>query len=216
MTEETSKTTYPKPSLFGFIPSPVKQFERMKDRPVIWMPGLIVLILAVASATLSAILPEALQLTADAAGISIEQARNIALITTSAVSLIIFPIMILISAGITYLIVKIAGGTTTFKHLINFTIFIMFITSIGQIVNYGIAFAAGTDPNVTSLNGLLGLEGKIGGALNAIEIFTIWSVILTGIGLPIVASISKRAGWIIAAILFLITLAMGIISGTVY
>ncbi|MCP3761535.1 hypothetical protein NLX67_03900 [Domibacillus sp. A3M-37] len=45
MIEETSKTTHPKPSLFGLITSPVEQFKRMKQRPVIWGPSVIVLIL---------------------------------------------------------------------------------------------------------------------------------------------------------------------------
>ncbi|WP_046176001.1 Yip1 family protein [Domibacillus indicus] len=216
MSEETSNTAHSKPSLFAFITSPVQQFERMKHRPAIWGPGLIVLILFAAAASLSGLLPETLKVTADAVGVSTEQARTISLISTGGMSLFIFPITVLISAGITYLIVKIAGGTAAFKHLITFTIFILFITTIGQIVNYGVALAAGTDPNVTSLNGLIGLDGKLGGALSAFEIFTIWSVILTGIGLPIVTSISRRAGWIIAGILFLLTLLMGIFSGAVY
>ncbi|MET1032192.1 YIP1 family protein [Domibacillus tundrae] len=149
-------------------------------------------------------------------GLSIDQARNISLITGLITGVIMFPLTISISAGIMYLIVKIAGGDTTFKHLVSFTIFLAFIITIGQIINYGVALAAGTDPNVTSINGLLGLDGKMGGALNMVEIFTIWSVILTGTGLRVVASISKRAARIIVAVLSIVTIVIGFLMGTDY
>jgi len=213
MSQETVQPTGPKPSLFRFIPSPVEQFKRMKERPVVWIPALIVFIFFAISMVLSALLPEMVQMMAESSGISTEQAQNFAMVSVGVTSIFIFPITLLISAFVSYLIVKVVGGETTFKHMLTFSIFIMFITTIGQVINYGVAAAAGTDPNVTSLNGLIGLEGTAGGILNTIEIFTIWSVILTGIGLPIVTGISKRAGWMIAGILFIITFVMAIFGG---
>ncbi|WP_050180411.1 Yip1 family protein [Domibacillus robiginosus] len=215
MTEKTVVPTGPKPSLFRFITGPVEQFKRMRERPVIWIPGLIVFLFFTAATMLTALLPESVG-ALESSGLSAEQAQNIAMITTAVSSIFIFPLTVIISAGISLLLVKLAGGETTFKRMVTFSLFIMFITTIGQIINLGVAVAAGTDPNVTSLNGLLGLEGTAGGILSAFEIFTIWSVILTGIGLPIVTGMSKRAGWIIAGVLFLLTLGTAIVTGSVY
>ncbi|WP_229078661.1 hypothetical protein [Bacillus paralicheniformis] len=39
-------TQVKKPSLFGIITSPVRQFERMRERPAIWLPMIIVLTLS--------------------------------------------------------------------------------------------------------------------------------------------------------------------------
>ncbi|OMP66539.1 Yip1 family protein [Domibacillus epiphyticus] len=211
----TEQNSVPKPSIFGLIANPGVQFERMKSRPVIWGPLFITLILSVSAFVLMSLLPQTLNMMVNDFGMSYEEARTTTLLTNSVVGLISFPIILLIAAGITYVVVKIAGGQTTYKHMISFTIFIMFITFIGQILNNGIALLAGTDPNVTSINGLIGVEGKVGGLLNTIEIFTIWATVLTGYGLHIVGSLSKRSATIITIIFFILMLIFGYLGGTV-
>lgn len=48
-----------KPSIFGFITSPVVQFEKMKSNPVIWGPLLLILILTAATTILAVYTPQA-------------------------------------------------------------------------------------------------------------------------------------------------------------
>ena len=48
-----------KPSIFGFITSPVVQFEKMKSSPVIWGPLLLILILTAATTILAVYTPQA-------------------------------------------------------------------------------------------------------------------------------------------------------------
>ena len=43
----------PKPSLLGMIGSPVEQFEKIRNRPIIWLPMLIVTLFTVIGTLLS-------------------------------------------------------------------------------------------------------------------------------------------------------------------
>ena len=53
------------------------------------------------------------------------------------------------------------------------------------------------DPEVyiTSLNSIVHAEGVLGAFLGIVEVFSIWSLIITGIGLQVVAKFSKGLSW---------------------
>src|SRR6478735_8247381 len=161
-----------KPSIFGFITSPVVQFEKMKSSPVIWGPLFLILILTAATTILAVYTPQGQE--------ALQQQKE---------------------AGI--------EANSTFS----LNLFVTFITAIGQLINTGVAALAHTSANVTSLNGMVGAKGAMGGVFTSIEIFSIWGLIRTAVGLQKVANVSKAASIITVIILFILGAAISGVGG---
>ena len=120
----------------------------------------------------------------------------------------------LISAVIYLLIAKIARSEVSFKQLFSMNTYIMFISALSLIINgIGIALLGGTvDTVYTSLGSIISTEGAISGLLNSIEVFTIWGLILSAIGLHKVAGFSKGLAWGISIAFFVITVIFAMIG----
>lgn len=198
--EESSK-----PSLIGMIMNPGEQFERIRGRSLIWGALAIVTVLFVIGSWLQSLgieMPGMESMTAQ----DVAMINRITLITTI-VTAILFPIFtVLIMSVIYMLIAKIARSEVLFKQLISMNTYIMFISAIGSVLN-GILFTlfgGGTGVYYTSLGSLIEAEGALAGLLDSIEIFAIWNVILTAIGLEKVANFSKGLAWTISIIFFAI------------
>ncbi|MFE4043776.1 MULTISPECIES: Yip1 family protein [unclassified Priestia] len=193
-----------KPSIFGFITSPVVQFEKMKSSPVIWGPLLLILILTAATTILAVYTPqgqEALQQQKEA-GIEVNSTFSMIGGAIAIVATLAFTSLIL------FLIAKLGTGKTTYRQMFSLNLFVTFITAIGQLINTGVAALAHTSANVTSLNGMVGAKGAMGGVFTSIEIFSIWGLILTAVGLQKVANVSKAVSIITVIILFILGAAI--------
>ena len=204
------------PSLIGMFTSPGLQFERIKGNPKIWGPLILISIIYALGMTLMALSMDVETLIDS--GLPEDQAEMILAITkvTIAITGIIAPIItILISSVIQLIIAKIGSTTATFKQLFSMNTYIMIIGAIGLIINMAVRFGIGGNPEIyiTSLAGLLNLEKA--GALGSIEIFGIWGVILTALGLHKTAGFSKGLAWTIAIVFFLIGIGFGLI-GTLF
>jgi Yip1 domain len=201
-----------KPKLFNMLWSPGEQLNRIRQNPIIWIPLLIVTILYLIGSTIMAVtmkvedfmLPE----------MSTQEAEMIAAIgkTTAAVSGFLIPIItILISTVIYLIIVKIAKKDTTFKQLFSMNTFIMVIGAVGLILNNLIIAAIDGKAGIfiTSLGGLLNSGSPL---LGTFELFSIWQLILTAMGLHRVGQLSKTVSVIIVIIFFLIGLGFAAIG----
>jgi hypothetical protein len=205
-----------KPSLFGMIFSPGEQFERIREKPVIWLPLILLSILAMIVAIF-------VTMNIDYAAISgmemsaeeEEMTKIFAVVVGTLGGLIGTPISYLIFGGILFGIAKIAKSSITFKQMFSLMIFISFISMIGQIINQLIIVAIDGDPYImlTSINSFIGAEGAIGAVLGVIEVFSIWYYILLAIGLIKVARLSKPVAYIITIVFFSISLIIAAISG---
>ncbi|MED4532761.1 Yip1 family protein [Metabacillus fastidiosus] len=206
-----------KPSLFGMIFSPSEQFERIRERPVIWIPFIIVTLIGLAAAVIGVLgIDSSAQI--NQLGLPAEEAAEIE--ASMKVGMIIggiflAPIAVLFSTVIYFAIAKIAKSEVTFKKMLSLNIFIYFIAGIGQLINTAIIVAINGDPKImlTSLNSFAGADGALGGILSSIEIFGIWTTILSALGLHKVAGLSKTASWTIAIVIFIIGLIFGAIGG---
>ncbi|MFH7818394.1 YknW family membrane protein [Neobacillus thermocopriae] len=201
------------PSLLGMFTSPGEQFERIKVNPKIWMPLLIVSILYGIGSTLMALSMDVGTLIDQ--GVPEDQAEfllGFTKITTSITGFFTPIIGVLISSAIYLLVAKIAGASVTFKQLFSMNTFIMVISGIGLVLNMAIIYLINGNPDIfiTSLAGVFNQEKT--GLLSSIEIFGIWSTILTAIGLHKTANFSKGLAWTIAIIFFLISLGFGLIG----
>ena len=194
-----------KPSLLGMFTSPGEQFERIKQSPKIWVPLLIVSILYAIGMTLLALSMNASTFIEQ--GIPEDQVDLVLGITkvTVAITGILTPIIgVLISSAIHLIITKIASSAVTFKQLFSMNTYISIIGAAGIILNTAIRYSIGGNPEiyVTSLAGLLNQE-KVG-VLGSFEVFAIWTMIVTAIGLHKTGQLSKGLAWTIAIVFFLI------------
>ncbi|MBO0960446.1 YIP1 family protein [Neobacillus sp. MM2021_6] len=204
------------PSLVGMFTSPGLQFERIKGNPKIWVPLILISIIYVIGMTLMALSMDVEALIDS--GVPEDQAEIVLAITkvTIAVTGIFAPIFgVLISSVIQLIIAKIANATVTFKQLFSMNTYIMIIGAIGLLVNMAIRFGIGGNPEIylTSLAGLLNSEKA--GVLGSFEVFGIWGVILTALGLHKTAQFSKGLAWTIAIVFFLLQIGFGLI-GTLF
>ncbi|MGM8364084.1 Yip1 family protein [Virgibacillus sp. W0181] len=217
MSEETNVQ---KPSLFGIITNPTEQLERIKERPIIWVPLIIVTILFIIGTWLTTL---GVDVTAGMEEVGGMDEESMAMVKTFAVigsvigGLFIPILTVLISSFIYWVVAKIAKSEVSFKQLFSMNTFILLISAIGLIINGVIMAMVGVDldnPDVmfTSLGSLVDGNGVLAAALNSIEVFAIWGIILTAIGLQKVANFSKGLAWTIVIVFFAIGMVFSMIG----
>lgn len=206
------KETLKKPSLLGMFRSPSEQFERIRERPLIWGALAIVTVIYTIASIISA-----RSLTAEdimGPGMTAEDAEMFLGFTrtSTAISGVIGPIIsILISTVIYLIIVKIARKNTTFRQLFSMNTYIMVIGAVGLLLNNMIQSITGGPQGIyiTSLAGLFNSDSLV---LATFEVFSIWQLILTAIGLHKVGGLSKGLAWALAIVFFVISLGIALIG----
>lgn len=209
-TFETEEKVVEKPSIFGMIMNPTDQFNRIRENPKIIVPLLIVTVLtAIGMALMFQSMDFANE--PELAGMSEEELMVVTLI--SQISFVVVGIftpvfMVLLSTVIFIIIAKIVRSEVSFKQLFSMNTYIFLISALSMIVN-GLAFLLvnGGDPEIllTSLNSIIGATGVLGAFLSSIEVFSIWGLIITAIGLQVVAKFSKGLSWGVVIVLYIIT-----------
>ena len=198
-----------KPSLFGIILSPTEQFERIKQRPAIWGAMIIVTIITVIGSWLLSL------------GIELpEEVRELPGVEAVTKGGIIFtglftPILgVLISSFIYWIIIKIARTEATFQQLFSMNTHIMLISAISTLINGALTAVLGGDGETffTSLGSLINVEGAAAEIFNSLEVFSIWVVILSAIGLHKVGELSKGLAWTISIAFFVIGVIFSMIG----
>lgn len=215
----SSELVQGKPKLFGMIMNPREQFERIRERPVVWLPLLIVTVLTVIGLSMMAAGIDFM----DQPGLEGIPAEELQMIETiSKITFIVIGIIspafaILISTVIYLVVAKIAHKEVGFKQLFSMNTYIYIISVLSMIIN-GIAFMvvgnASEDTMFTSLNSIVNASGATGALLNMIEVFSIWTLILNAIGLQLVGTFSKKLAWGVVIAVFLITVSFMMISAS--
>lgn len=206
MSEE--KQNVEKPSLFGMILNPTEQFEKIKKRPLIWGAMVIVTILTVIGSWLMSL------------GIEIQDDMGIpnmeifVQINSIIVGLLSPVFVVLISSFIYWIIIKIVRSEATFQQLFSMNTYIMIISAFSILINGALTAILGGDGEVlfTSLGSLIVVEGAMAGLFNNLEVFTIWGVILSAIGLHKVGELSKGLAWTISIAFFVIAIIFSMIG----
>lgn len=209
LVEETKNLE--KPSLFGMIFNPTEQFERIKERPLIWGAMVIVTILTMLGFWLMSLGIEIPELSEVEEIPGMEVFAQIGMVMTG----LFTPILgVLISSFILWIIIKIARSEATFKQLFSMNTYIMLISAISIIVNGALTAVLGGDGETmfTSLGSLVSAEGAVAGLFNSLEVFTIWGVVLSAIGLHKVAELSKGLAWGISIAFFVISILFSMIG----
>ena len=121
---------------------------------------------------------------------------------------------VLISSFIYWIIIKIARSEATFQQLFSMNTYIMIISAFSILINGALTAILGGDGEVlfTSLGSLIVVEGAMAGLFNNLEVFTIWGVILSAIGLHKVGELSKGLAWTISIAFFVIAIIFSMIG----
>ncbi|UGB32472.1 Yip1 family protein [Metabacillus sp. B2-18] len=130
MEEQTIKTK--KPSLFGMIFQPGEQFERLREKPVIWLPLILLSILGTVIAVLTALNVDYSTLPGPAMSAEeLELTKMFGIIFGGLGGLFGTSIGFVVVAAILLGIAKIAKSPVSFKQMFSLIIFTGFITTIG-------------------------------------------------------------------------------------
>lgn len=199
--EQQEEVQLEKPSLFGMFLEPRKQFERLKDNPKILIPFIIVAILTTIGMFLTLSQVDIIGNDPAFANMGEEELMLVTIVTQVIyvlTGLFAPACSIVISSLVYFIVAKIVKSEVTFKQLFSMNTFIYIIAVLGVFVNALSFFAiANPDPNMflTSLNSIIEADGALGVLFTSIEIFSIWNIILTAIGLQIVAKLSRGLSW---------------------
>ncbi|MBO1002829.1 Yip1 family protein [Pseudogracilibacillus auburnensis] len=216
MTNEMEQTVKEKPSIFGMIMSPGEQFNRIRENPKIFVALLIVTALSIIG---SILMVTGFDPTTDPnlAGMSedelmfVTMGAQIVLILTGLLSPVI---TVLVLSVIHIIVAKMTQSTVSFKQLFSMNSYIYMISALSFLLNGLVTLFVGGNNEIyfTSLNSIIGAEGAFGAFLNYIEIFTIWKIIITALGLQIVARFSKTLSWSIVIAIFVIMVIFSMVT----
>jgi len=191
--------------VIGIFVCPKKTFQYLKEKPDWLIPIIIVLIisLVITAVTLpTIILPERVAKIAENPNIPPEQLEEIQqrmqspfTIILGLVALIIFyPLLLLIITGAIYGTCTLFEGESTFKQVFSVCSYSSLIGVLAQIIKTPIMFVKQSVNVQTSLALLLpgeSLESFWYRLLAHFDLFTLWEIGLTIIGLSIVSKFSK-------------------------
>lgn len=202
----------PKPHLYGMFSKPSRQFELLKNNPLIWLPLIIVTFIYIIASTVRAYtvkIDDIMMLP----GMT-EAEGEMVLATAKAfivISGFITPVLsILFITILLFFIIKIMKKNATFLQLFSMNIYISLIGAVGLLINS--LLNTTIDERSYALTSLAGILNSNSGLLGAVELFSIWEYILTAIGLNKIGQFSKRTSIVIVIILFLIRIGF-VIAG---
>ncbi|MCQ6534380.1 YIP1 family protein [Bacillus mycoides] len=206
-----------KPSLFGMITSPGVQFERMKTKSPVWGAFFLFAILGTITAAVVAYLalvntPElAKELKGDSAGM----VKGFTLGGGAIFGFLGTIVGLFIVAGFYKVIMMFMSNDTPYMKILSIYLYANIVYYFGGILNAVLGFILGgngTD-KYTSLAPLFDQGTVAYGIGSAFEVFNIWSLILTGLGLQIVAGLSKKQATILISIFFILSIGFSMLGG---
>ncbi|MEN1937291.1 Yip1 family protein [Paenibacillus sp. 102] len=206
-----------KPSLLGMITSPGLQFEKMKNSNVVWGAFWLMTVLGGIMGALASYL-----YSQDPASIATnkELGIEVPLAFTLGGGFLFAAIVIMITFFLGAVVYKVLmmfmSNDTSYKKLLTITVYSSIITIFGGIINIALAFILGGNGQemYTGLGPVFASTGGVvHGVLKQFEVFAIWGLVVTGLGLHITAGLSKKQATILVVVFFILTLGFGAIGG---
>lgn len=201
-----------KPSLLQLFWKPKEQFIRIKYNPLIATPLIVVTVIYVIASMMKALLIRAEDLMIP--GMSAYEADMVAATTKAltAMSGFISPVFTIFLTTLFYFIIlKIARKNPTFKQLFSMNTYIFVVQAAGLFINSLLMMVIDHRSGnvITSLAVLFNRDSSL---LNSIELFTIWKIVLTAIGLHLVGQLSKTTSIILVIILFILQISITLLG----
>jgi hypothetical protein len=212
--------------LINVLFSPGAVFERVRERPRFFMPALGLAVIAVVVAYVMMPFTHAAMATRMAqvaqqnpqAAAQAERFQSIGLVFAP---IAVF-IALLLSAAILWLLVMLlAGGEAKFKLLLSVATYAAVPSVLLQVATLAVLYMKGVE-NVASVQDLrpaLGLNllapdvgGFAGGVLGGINPFSIWTMVLTAIGVQVTHKTSKGSAYTVA----IVAMVLGVLIGALF
>src|SRR5699024_10320786 len=219
--QDNNGTIDEKPKLLGMITRPTEQFIKLKQQPIIWVPLIIISLLMMLGTTITALNvdyandPE-LQESIEMLGIDEDVMIKSAAILAGIGSLFIPGFTALISTIIYLVIAKIIKKAVSFSQLYSMNVYVLFISAIGVLFNALLSFVLSGDSTImfTSLAAMIQTDNlMVESVLSMIELFAIWGLILTIIGLQTVCNFSKKFAITIVVGFYILSLLFNFLTG---
>ncbi|WP_185971103.1 YIP1 family protein [Alkalicoccobacillus porphyridii] len=203
-----------KPSVIGIFTSPIVQFQRIKDTPLVVIPLFILIAISLIASGLIAYIPDysaVIQMTLEQ---GLDTSNEFAEAMEVFTRLIVFisglfvPVFIsLLPAFIFWVVGKVLGSMVSFKQLFSMMLYVSLIVALGSLFNSIVVVLFNLDPMtvVTGVSMLFDPLDPLAPLLSFFDIFNIWYIILTALGLGYVAGFNKGAAWSLPIVLSLIT-----------
>lgn len=208
-----------KPALLQLLMDPETQFINLRANPRIWGTLIIVTILFVIGTVLQmSYIDPGTVIDAELEGILQPGEEHIAymlVVFGSGIASLFMPtIIILVSTVIYLLIAKLIKSPVSFRQLFSMNTYILFINALGVFINGLLIASIGGDPDfiVTSLGSYVQPDTMLGAILSNFELFSIWALVLTALGLQIVANFSKRAAWTVTIGFFVFGIVVSMVG----
>ncbi|MBJ8111710.1 DUF1282 family protein [Bacillus cereus group sp. N6] len=205
----TQKVGGEKPSLFGMITSPGLQFERMKTTEKVWgMFFLVALLQGLVGGLTTYVVntsPEIIKMQKELGELAGKGSITSEVISGIGSSFVGGMIGALFVAAIYKVFMMFFGNDTSYKKLLMIVVYANMVLIIGGLINGVVAVILdGGATQYTSLGPLFKQGSLAYGIGNTIEIFYIWNLALTWLGLHITSGLSKVKVSIPIMVLFII------------
>jgi hypothetical protein len=120
-------------------------------------------------------------------------------------------IVIFVMAGVTHLLMKMLGGKGRFRHARAVIAWTALITTLGSLVKLPIMIAKNsmiveTGPSLFFKD--LEPSDRLFKLLSSFDIFTIWGMVVTAVGLAVVYRVSTGKAWVAVAILWILLIVV--------
>lgn len=199
-------------NLWRTITSPTKQFKQLKDQPIYLYPLLLLTLLLTALVTWKSSLvlqdPQLLRqlVPSQTTELQIQQFQQSSLITTVIIALLTVPLSSLFGAVVSWGILKFYPSTATFKQLFSFQVHLYTLAVTAVFVDTILFLFTNqlNDSPFFSLATLFPASSLTKAVLSSIELFNLWTIVLYGIGLQIIAGLSAKQAWFVSSIFFVL------------
>ena len=204
--------------LFKVLYEPGAVFERLRDRPRILVPMVSIVVMTVivgflakpyVEAALGTVMAQQSQGTPSPVNASTMATIQI---VTSAVFM---PIVILIGAGILWVAVSVFGAEASYRKLVSVQSHAMVLYVAQLVAGFVVLSMRGVESvtSPTDLQPAFGLDllmpdakGYLGAVLKGVNVFSVWSVFVQGIGITKTHNTSRETGYGAAAVAFVVAL----------
>lgn len=207
------------PSLIGMITNPKRQFKIIKQNPILLSTIIVVTIIFVVGTMVQMTnIPANEMMDAELEAIlgsESEKVVHMLNLLGGGIAGLFMPVIIaLFSSFIYWIVAKLIKSNVTFRQLLSMNIYILFISAIGLLLNGVIVMISGGSTNmmVTSLSIFVQNNPMLEAILMNFELFAIWSLILTALGLQIVAQFSKTTAWVVTILFFFIGIVFSMVG----
>jgi hypothetical protein len=210
-----------KPSLLGMLVNPGKQYALIRQTPLVWAPLTLMMVIFAVLVGFKAdfylnhpyLSDEWIRLTMSAPVLDAQSLKPLFIAASVAAAWLAYLSALLLSTGIAWLTIRLFSRIVQFRSLFSFHLHLSVLYALSLALNVLGVAGFGLDPRlpVTSLAGIIPASGVLKGLLSAIEVFTIWALVLYAGGIREIAGLSKRQAWLISLLFFLADLLLNVI-----